>query len=167
MYANHGFPTLCRLFFALRAKNNRQKKQSTMLPFALSEVEGQARIPFAYILNKQEHIMSLSINSAPDGVTIVRLSGRLDLLTAAQLKQDLSKIVGDGQSRLVIDLDAVTFIDSSGLGALIGGLKAARQAGGDLRIARAGQQARVILQLTTLDRVLKPYATIEEALSGY
>jgi anti-sigma B factor antagonist len=67
----------------------------------------------------------------------------------------------------VIDLDAVTFIDSSGLGALIGGLKAARQAGGDLRIARPNQQARVILQLTTLERVLKPYTTIEEALSGY
>jgi anti-sigma B factor antagonist len=115
----------------------------------------------------EEHIMSLLVDSAPGGITIVRPSGRLDLLTAAQFKQDLSKIVGDGQSRLVIDLDGVAFIDSSGLGALIGGLKAARQAGGDLRIARANQQARVILQLTTLERVLKPYSTIEEALSGY
>ena len=111
--------------------------------------------------------MSLSIDTAPGGIVIVRPSGRLDLLAAAQFKQDLSSIVSDGQSRLVIDLDAVTFIDSSGLGALIGGLKAARLAGGDLRIARPGQQARVILQLTTLERVLKPYPSIEEALSGY
>ena len=111
--------------------------------------------------------MSVSIDSAPGGITIVRPSGRLDMLTAAQLKQDLVKIVGEGQPRLVIDLAGVTFIDSSGLGALIGGLKVARQAGGDLRIAQPNQQARVILQLTTLERVLKPYATIEEALSGY
>jgi anti-sigma B factor antagonist len=111
--------------------------------------------------------MSLLIDSAPGGITIIRPSGRLDLLRAAQFKQDLSKIVSGGQSRLVIDLDAVTFIDSSGLGALIGGLKAARQADGDLRIARPNQQASVILQLTTLDRVLKPYSTIEEALAGY
>ena len=111
--------------------------------------------------------MSLTIDSASGGITIVRPSGRLDLLTAAQLRQDLSKIVGDGQSRLVIDLEAVTFIDSSGLGALIGGLKAARQAGGDLRIVRPNQQTRVLLQLTTLERVLKPYSSIEEALSGF
>jgi anti-anti-sigma factor len=111
--------------------------------------------------------MSLAVDSAPGGITIVHPSGRLDLLSAAQLRQDLSKLVGDGQSRLVIDLDAVTFIDSSGLGALIGGLKAARQAGGDLRIARPNLHARVILQLTTLERVLKPYSSIEEALSGY
>jgi anti-sigma B factor antagonist len=111
--------------------------------------------------------MSLSIDIEPGGITIVRPSGRLDLLSATQFRQDLSKIVGDGQSRLVIDLDAVTFIDSSGLGALIGGLKATRLAGGDLRIARPSQQARVILQLTTLERVLKPYSTIEEALAGY
>jgi anti-anti-sigma factor len=97
----------------------------------------------------------------------VRLAGRLDLLSAADVKQGLSKAVSDGRRRLVVDLAEVGFIDSSGLGALIGGLKAARLAGGDLRIAGAGDQARVILELTTLDRVLRPYSTVEEALSGY
>jgi anti-sigma B factor antagonist len=111
--------------------------------------------------------MSLSIDIEPGDITIVRPSGRLDLLSAAQFKQDLSRIISGGRSRLVVDLDAVTFMDSSGLGALIGGLKAARLAGGDLRIARPGVQAHVILQLTTLDRVLQPYSTIEEALTGY
>ena len=67
---------------------------------------------------------------------------------------------------LVVDLDAVTFVDSSGLGALIGGLKAARQAGGDLRIARPGEQARAILELTTLNRVLRPHRTVEAAVAG-
>ena len=50
--------------------------------------------------------------------------------------------------------------------ALIGGLKSARESG-DMRIARPAEQARTVLQLTTLDRVLRPYATIEEALAGF
>ena len=58
----------------------------------------------------------------------------------------------------------VSFVDSSGLGALISGMKATRIAGGDLRIAQVGDQARLILELTTLDKVMKIYPTVEEAL---
>lgn len=68
-----------------------------------------------------------------------------------------------GKPRIVVDLSAVDFIDSSGLGALIGGLKAARQEGGDLRIACAGDQVKAVLKLTNLDRILAPYGTVEEA----
>lgn len=101
------------------------------------------------------------------GVAVLRPEGRLDLLSAAQLKQQLTDAVAGGAQQLVIDMAGVTFIDSSGLGALIGGLKAARLAGGDLRIARAGEQARLVLELTRLDRVLQAYATVEEAVAGY
>jgi anti-sigma B factor antagonist len=65
------------------------------------------------------------------------------------------------------DLGAVPFVDSSGLGALIGGLKAARLAGGDLRLARPAEQAAMILELTNLSRVLRAHATVEEALAGF
>jgi anti-anti-sigma factor len=58
----------------------------------------------------------------------------------------------------------VPFIDRSSLGALISVLKAARQAGGDLCIARPDEQPLTVLELTTLDRLLKPYTTVEEAL---
>jgi anti-anti-sigma factor len=102
-----------------------------------------------------------------DGATVVTPRGRLDLLSAADFKARLAQAVADGGKRIVVDLGEVTFVDSSGLGALIGGLKAARQAGGDLRIARPAEQARTILELTTLNRVLRPYATIEEALAGF
>jgi anti-sigma B factor antagonist len=101
------------------------------------------------------------------GATVVTPRGRLDLLSAADLKARLAQAVADGGKRLVVDLGEVPFVDSSGLGALIAGLKAARQVGGDLRIARPAEQARTILELTTLDRVLRPYATVEEALAGF
>ncbi|HEY3078932.1 MAG TPA: STAS domain-containing protein [Chloroflexota bacterium] len=102
-----------------------------------------------------------------DAAAIVRLNGRLDPLSAADVKGRLGQVVADGARRVVVDLGEVPFIDSSGLGALIGGLKAARQAGGDLRLARPAQQAQTILELTTLNRVLRPYATVEEALAGF
>ena len=58
-------------------------------------------------------------------------------------------------------------MDSSGLGAIVGGLKAARNAGGELRIARANQQVLLVLDLTSLNRVLTPYETVEEASAGF
>jgi anti-sigma B factor antagonist len=50
---------------------------------------------------------------------------------------------------------------------VIGGLKVARQAGGDLRIARPNQQVQLVLDLTSLNQVLRPYGSLEEALAGF
>ena len=104
---------------------------------------------------------------ARGAATVIELNGRLDLLSAAAVRRDLAKAVSEGHHRLVVDLAGVDFIDSTGLGSLISGLKAARLVGGDLRLAAPGAQVRTILQLTTLDRVLKPYKSIEDALEGY
>ena len=101
------------------------------------------------------------------GIAIVRFKGRLDLLSAANARAEMAKLVQDGRERLVVDLGEVSFIDSSGLGALISGLKAARQAGGDLRLARLGEQARMLFRLTNLDKVLNIYSSVEDALAGY
>ncbi len=111
--------------------------------------------------------MDVRVEIQTNGVAVIALDGRLDLLSAVTVKERLGKEVLAGNMRLVVDLGAVTFIDSSGLGALIGGLKAARQAGGDLRIARPTNQALVVLKLTSLDRVLRPFVSVEEAVAGY
>jgi anti-sigma B factor antagonist len=109
--------------------------------------------------------VEVAVDIQSGGAVVVRLAGRLDLASAAEVKQRLTRAIAEGHRRLVVDLGDVTFIDSSGLGALIGGLKAARLQRGDLRIARAGEQARLVLELTTLARVLQPYPTVEEALA--
>ena len=111
--------------------------------------------------------MEFDVEKRANHVAVVGLGGRLDMLAAVDVKQKLAAVVADGSHRLVIDLEKVSFVDSSGLGALISGLKAARVAGGDLRLARPDKQVRYILEVSTLDRVLRPYATVEEALSGY
>ncbi len=111
--------------------------------------------------------MQIDVDTRPGGVIVLRPEGRLDLATAGELKERVAATVSGSQARLVIDLADVSFIDSSGLGALISGLKSARLAGGDLRIANPGEQARLILQLTALERVIRPYPTLEEALSDF
>ncbi len=110
--------------------------------------------------------MRIVVDTPADQVAVLHIEGRLDLATAAEVKKAILQAVDGGRPHVVVDLKAVPFIDSSGLGALIGGLRAARTAGGDLRIANPGPQARMILELTTLDRVLATHDTIEAALAA-
>jgi len=111
--------------------------------------------------------MDIKTHSLKNGIHVVHPVGRLDLLSASELKRELAQLVSEGHTRLLVDLDEVPFVDSTGLGALVSGLKAARQAGGDLRLLRPGEQTKVVLELTTLERILQSYDTVEEALARY
>jgi anti-sigma B factor antagonist len=97
------------------------------------------------------------------GVVVVTPTGRLNMTAARMLREELHALVEGGGNRLVVDLSGVEFIDSSGLGALLSGLKAARQAGGDLHIAAPNRQAITVLELTNLNRVLRVQASPEGA----
>lgn len=97
---------------------------------------------------------------------VVQPTGRLNMVAAPRLREQLRELVDGGARRLVVDLAETEFIDSSGLGALISGLKAARQAGGDLRIAAPTEQVRRVLKLTKLDKVLTAYGSAEDAFDG-
>lgn len=92
-----------------------------------------------------------------NGVTVIEPHGRLNMVAAPRLRELIAEIVNGGTTRIVVELSSTEFIDSSGLGALIAGLKAARQAGGDLRIAAPTAQVETVLALTNLNRVLTAY----------
>lgn len=101
-------------------------------------------------------------------MTVVVPSGRLDVAGAPALKEAIGEAVkNNGPSRLVIDMESVSFVDSTGLGSVIAALKLVRGAKGDLRLAAPNQQVRVVLELTTLDRVFAYYATVEDALTDF
>lgn len=85
------------------------------------------------------------------------------MVAAPGLRKELHALVEAGNSRIVVDLSGTEFIDSSGLGALISGLKAARQAGGDLRIAAPTRQVSTVLDLTNLNRVLRSHESADGA----
>ena len=107
--------------------------------------------------------MEISHKAISDGVIVVTPSGKLNMVHAHRLREEVDAILAKGHNRIVVDLTNVEFLDSSGLGALIGCLKAARQANGDLRIASPTEQVKLVLQLTNLDRVLTPYTSAESA----
>ena len=101
-----------------------------------------------------------------DSYTEVSGTGRLNMVAAPKLREVVGAVVSAGNKRIVLNMLATSFIDSSGLGALIGCLKMARQAGGDLRIACVQPQVKMVLELTSMNRVLTPHATAEGAFSN-
>ena len=111
-------------------------------------------------------MIELDVDRSPGGAAIVRSRGRLDMVAAPQLRACITETVTGGSPRIVVDLGETTFMDSSGLGALIAGLKTARQSGGDLRIARPNDQVLLVLELTQMNTVLKPYETVEAAVDA-
>jgi len=111
--------------------------------------------------------MQINLTNPRPGVAVLALDGRLNLVSAPQLRTAITEAVDGGRTRVVVDLSAVGFMDSSGLGVLIAGLKKARQQGGDLRITGVTQQVATVLQLTNLDRVLQAHDGVEEALGDW
>jgi anti-sigma B factor antagonist len=113
--------------------------------------------------------MSLEVQTrqTDGGVTVVAPTGRLDVAGAPALKEAINGLTDNGRPRVVIDMEAVSFVDSTGLGSVIAALKQIRNRQGELRLAAPNQQVRVVLELTTLDRVFPYFATLEDALAGF
>jgi anti-sigma B factor antagonist len=111
-------------------------------------------------------MIEFAVDTTAEGIAVVRPRGRLNMAAARRLKEVLDGVVAGGSTRIVVDMDETTFLDSSGLGALIAGLKSARQAGGDLRVARPTEAVRTVFSLTNLDRVLNLRDTVEGAFDA-
>jgi anti-sigma B factor antagonist len=101
------------------------------------------------------------------GVIVVAPTGRLDVGGAPALKDAMNDLGRNGPPKVVIDMEGVSFVDSTGLGSVIAVLKQIRNRQGELRLAAPNQQVRVVLELTTLDKVFPYFATLEDALSGF
>ena len=90
-------------------------------------------------------------------VEVLYLKGRLDAVSAKQLKEKVASLGQEKGPKLVIDMAGVDFIDSWGLGALISSLRTVSKLGGDIKISGLQHQARSIFELTRLDRVFRIY----------
>jgi anti-sigma B factor antagonist len=98
--------------------------------------------------------------------SVVKLSGEVDLYSAPQLRSTLDELVAAGARNIVVDLSDVDFLDSSGLGALIGALKHLRELGhGFIRLAAPAPHVGKILELTGINQVLDVFTTVEAALA--
>jgi anti-sigma B factor antagonist len=101
-----------------------------------------------------------------DNFVVVSVSGEIDLDTAPTLREELLRILSSGPPHLVLDIANVGFLDSSGLGVLVGTLRRARMLGGSVRIAAPTRQVLEILQITGLDAVFPVHKTVEDAIAS-
>jgi anti-sigma B factor antagonist len=100
------------------------------------------------------------------GWTIVSIYGELDVATAPSLRERLIALVGDGATKLVLDLEGVDFLDSTGLGTIISALKRARTHGGDMRLVCTQARIRRLFEITGLDRAVPLLPSLDVAVGG-
>ena len=100
------------------------------------------------------------------GWTVVNVYGELDVATSPELRELLVKLVGDGANRLVLNLDGVDFLDSTGLGTIISVLKRARTHGGDLRLVCSQARITRLFEITGLDKAVPLLPTLDMAVAG-
>lgn len=103
--------------------------------------------------------------SAADSRAVLTLVGEVDMTTAPELRQQLADLFGQGVRSVVVDLGGVTFLDSSGLGALVAAHHEFAGDSGQLKLAAATAQVQRILHITRLGSVLALYDTVDEASS--
>ena len=108
--------------------------------------------------------MELQIGEELDGSTcVLQLEGELDIHTAPMLKERLVESISRGGVDIVVDLEAVSFIDSSGLGVLVSALRRAKEAGGKVSIVCSRESVLRIFSITGLDKVFPIYSELDEA----
>ena len=110
-----------------------------------------------------EETFAISVRHA-EGATVVAVHGEIDIATAPQLREHLAAAIAGG-TPVVADLLGVTFLDSTALGALIGGLRASREVDVPLRLVVADPRILKVFQITGLDTVFTLVSTLDEALA--
>ena len=107
-------------------------------------------------------------NAPAEGTSapVVEVTGEIDMYTSPGLRARLTGMIEGGFRQLVVDLSQVTFIDSAGLGVLVGALREARRAGGDLGLVISSPAVDHLFAITGLRKVFRASATVVEAQAG-
>ena len=103
---------------------------------------------------------------AKDGIEVIDVQGEIDMYTAPRLRELLIDLVSTGSYQLVVNLDKVGFLDSTGLGVLVGGLKRVRARDGSLDLVCTQQRILKILKITGLTEVFGIYETVDQAIAA-
>jgi anti-sigma B factor antagonist len=111
--------------------------------------------------------MQLNIVEQGEIVKIEVNEERMDAHNSGDLKERMLGLFDEGKCNLVIDLSAVRFVDSSGLGALVSGFKNASARDGSLKLCGLQPQVRSMFELTRLHRVFEIFASMDEALESF
>jgi len=94
-------------------------------------------------------------------IEIIEPTGRLDITNAAQLRKQVAEITNNKPNLLLVDLKNVSFMDSSGLGALVSALKAMRAIGAEMVLCSPNEQVNMLFELTSMSKIFRIYPTRE------
>jgi anti-sigma B factor antagonist len=114
-----------------------------------------------------EEFVDLSLSTRTQGDrTVVEVGGEIDVYTAPKLREQLVELVNDGKYHLIVNMERVDFLDSTGLGVLVGGLKRVRAHDGSLRLVCTQERILKIFRITGLTKVFPIHSTVEEAVEA-
>ena len=109
--------------------------------------------------------MNLDLETSKQGETnVVSLRGEIDVYTAPRLRQALIDLVEGGAKDIVVDMDRVDFLDSTGLGVLVGGLKRVKSNEGEMKLVVTQDRIMKIFDITGLAKVFPMFGSLDEAL---
>ena len=110
--------------------------------------------------------VSVTTRTADEGVAVVEVSGEVDVYTAPTLRQHLRDATTAGTKRIVVDMTNVKFLDSTGLGVLVGAMGRVRETDGDMRLVVTSDHILKVLRITGLDALIPVDEDVESAVGA-
>src|ERR1700735_1058698 len=110
--------------------------------------------------------LGLAVDDTHPPFTVLAAKGELDVYTAPRLREKLVELVSQGKHQIIVDLDGVDFLDSTGLCVLVGGLKRLRSHDGDLALVCNQQRILKVFEITGLTKVFAIHESVEAAAAG-
>ena len=108
--------------------------------------------------------LGLEVDDSRGTATVLTVEGEVDIATAPKLREKLVELAAGGATRVVVDLEKVEFLDSTGLGVLIGGMKRLRSTDGDLTLVCTQPRILRVFEITGLNRAFTIHDTIDKAV---
>lgn len=133
---------------------------------ALGEMVVRNRLATQRIKGREHVDLTLTTREV-DGKTIISVGGEIDVYTAPKLRDKITELVAAGVYDIVVDMGAVEFLDSTGLGVLVGGLKKVRAHDGTLQLVCSQDRLLKIFRITGLAKVFVIHESADEALAAH
>jgi len=100
-------------------------------------------------------------------VSVMKVKGRVDSDTAPELDEALTKLLQDNKNKIVLNLQAVEYMSSAGLRAVVKAYQSAKKSGGDVRLASVSSPVEVVLRTVGMMQMLQMYPTDQEAMASF
>ena len=119
------------------------------------------------IEGKEAHMeLGLEVDESHPPYTVLAVKGEVDVYTAPRLREKLVELVSQDKLQVIVDLEGVDFLDSTGLGVLVGGLKRLRSHDGDLGLVCSQPRVLKVFEITGLTKVFEIHDSLDAAVAG-